>query len=104
MRVVGSQTVLPQQGFLEDAGHRQQILKYLPPDTADAVQRAWDGMRSRPGEEEDINVQRWNRLVQQCAKVCLPRQHLQYLVCTVLLSAWPLPPQGLRLRRIPQPT
>ena len=62
------QTILPQQGFLEEEGHRQGILKYLPPDTADAVQRAWDGMRGRPGED-DINVQRWHRLVQQCAKV-----------------------------------
>ena len=62
------QTILPQQGFLEDEAHRQGILKYLPPDTADAVQRAWEGMRGRPGED-DINVQRWHRLAQQCAKV-----------------------------------
>ena len=68
VRTAHLQTVLPQQGFLEDEGHRQGILKYLPPDTADAVERAWDGMRGRPGDD-DINVQRWNRLVQQCAKV-----------------------------------
>ena len=79
--------MLPQQGFLEDEAHRQGILKYLPPDTADAVQRAWDGMRGRPGEE-DINVQRWNRLAQQCAKVrlrCSPSQQFNMMLGTVCL-------------------
>lgn len=61
--------MLPRQGLLESEQHMQQILKYVPDNGSarEAVQRAWQSCRPRSGEE-DINVQRWLKLVEICEK------------------------------------
>lgn len=77
----GLQSVLPRQGLLESEHHMLQILKYVPDNGSarEAVQRAWQACRARPADE-DINVQRWHRLVEVCEKVRDRRFGLRLLI------------------------
>ena len=67
---MGLQSVLPRQGLLENEQQMAAILKYVPDNGSarESLQRAWQACRPRPGEE-DINLQRWHKVVEVCEKV-----------------------------------
>lgn len=65
------QAILPQQRLLEDAEQQEAMLQYIKEeDVRETVRGRLAEVRARSGE--DLNVARWNALVKELDKVCLP--------------------------------
>lgn len=59
--------------MLEEAEGQEAVLKYIPSeDVRDRVRSRWAANRPRPGDADEINLQRWQALEQECEKVGMP--------------------------------